>query len=107
MKPLSDALKELSSAEEFFGYFGLNYDPRILAAARLHILKRFHDNLAALAVPDETDAAALHAAYREQLARAYAEFTTGPALTQRVFPRLAAINYTFVPLSSVGGIQKG
>jgi len=101
MTPLAKELETLSSAEEFFAYFGLDYDPRVLAASRLHILKRFHDNLAAVDGLDDLDESAQRAAYCEQLRRAYATFMTGSALTMRVFPRLREPRGAFVALSSV------
>jgi nitrogenase-stabilizing/protective protein len=101
MTPLARDIEALSSAEEFFAFFGLDYDPRVLAASRLHILKRFHDNLAAVDGLDDLDETAQRAAYREQLGRAYATFQTGSALTMRVFPRLREPRGAFVALSSV------
>jgi nitrogenase-stabilizing/protective protein len=101
MTPLARDIEALSSAEEFFAFFGLDYDPRVLAASRLHILKRFHDNLAAVDGLDDLDETAQRAAYREQLSRAYAAFMTGSALTMRVFPRLRQPRGAFVALSSV------
>ena len=101
MTSLAKDLKALSSAEEFFAYFGLDYDPRVLAASRLHILKRFHDNLENVADLEALDEAGERAAYREQLSRAYATFVTGSALTMRVFPRLRESRGAFVALSAV------
>lgn len=101
MTELVEDLKGLSSAEEFFGYFGLGYDPRILAAARLHILKRFHDNLGNVPALDDMEQAAQRAVYREQLERAYLAYTGGPALAQRAFPALERLRSAFIPLASV------
>jgi nitrogenase-stabilizing/protective protein len=101
MTPLAKALEDLSSAEDFFAFFGLDYDPRVLAASRLHILKQFHDNLAAVADLENLDEPAQRAVYREQLSQAYATFVTGSALTMRVFPRLREPRGAFVALSSV------
>lgn len=101
MTDLIKDLEGLSSAEEFFAYFGLDYDPRILAAVRLHILKRFHDNLGKIPAFEEVDHVAQRAAYRDQLARAYADYSAGPALTQKAFPALERIRGAFIPLSAV------
>jgi hypothetical protein len=38
-------LEELSSAEDFLDYFGIDYDPTVVHVNRLHILQRFHDYL--------------------------------------------------------------
>jgi nitrogenase-stabilizing/protective protein len=101
MSALAQELEGLSSAEDFFAHFDVPYEPRILAACRLHILKRFHDNLGSVTGLDDLDTVALHAACREQLARAYADFTTHPALALGVFPRLKRMQGAFVALSSV------
>lgn len=102
MISVKQQLQELSSAEEFFAFLKLDYDPRILASSRLHILKRFHDliddaDTLETLTPDEQ-----RAAYRERLSRAYGEFQSAPALTRNVFPRLAAIHNRFVPLATIG-----
>lgn len=102
MTDLVKDIERLSSAEEFFAYFGLEYDPHILAAARLHILKRFHDNLGKIPALEEMDQATQRAAYRDQLACAYADYTAGPALAQKAFPALERIRGAFIPLSLVG-----
>ena len=91
-------LETLSSAEEFFAYFHLDYDPRILAASRFHILKRFRDNIAALAALDEMNPAEQRAALAEELRSAYADYLSGPALAQGAFPALERIRGAFVPL---------
>jgi nitrogenase-stabilizing/protective protein len=101
MATLSNDLAGLSSAEDFFAYFDLPYDPRILAACRLHILKRFHDNIAAVAELNERDDDAQRTVYREQLERAYADFVSGPALGKDAFPRLARMKGAFIALSAV------
>ena len=36
-------LDELSSAEDFLDYFGVEYLPSVVHVNRLHILQRFHD----------------------------------------------------------------
>ena len=40
-------LEKLSSAEDFFSYLKVDYDPALLRVARLHILKRMGKYLAA------------------------------------------------------------
>jgi nitrogenase-stabilizing/protective protein len=106
MNALSKELNGLSSAEDFFAHFDVPYEPRILAACRLHILRRFHDNLDGIAGLEQMDAAALRAVYRDQLQRAYADFTNGPALSQDAFPRLARMKGAFIALSAVRLPQK-
>jgi nitrogenase-stabilizing/protective protein len=77
-------LKELSSAEDFLGYFGVAFDPAIVQVNRLHILQRFHDHLAHVeAMPeDPAERFSLHA---DLLAGAYSDFVRSDARTEKVF----------------------
>ena len=102
MTPFAQELAKLSSAEDFFIYFGVEFDARVMAACRLHILKRFHDHLGRIEGLDALDDAAKRVVYRQQLASAYADFVTSPALAQGAFPRLRSVKGAFVALSSVG-----
>jgi hypothetical protein len=61
MSGFDTELAGLSSAEDFFVYFGLAFDPQIVAASRLHILKQFHDNLGGIAGLDTLPDARLSA----------------------------------------------
>lgn len=101
MSEFAQDLAKLSSAEDFFTYFGVAFDARVLAACRLHILKRLHDKLACIDGLDALDDTAKRILYRQQLAHAYADFVSGPALSQGVFPRLLRQRGAFVALSSV------
>src|ERR1035438_370710 len=40
-----EQLTKLSSAEDYFRFLGVSYDPAVLNVARLHILRRMGDNL--------------------------------------------------------------
>ncbi|WP_312915016.1 nitrogenase-stabilizing/protective protein NifW [Candidatus Competibacter phosphatis] len=42
---LQQDLAEMSSAEDFLLYFGIDFDPNVVEVSRLHILQRFHDYL--------------------------------------------------------------
>ncbi len=75
------ALDELTSAEDFLNYFGIDYDPAVVQVNRLHILQRFHDLLAGLDLqhPESmTQAAAL-------LNDAYNTFVHSNAQNEKVF----------------------
>lgn len=75
---------ELVSAEDFLTYFDVAFDPAIVQVNRLHILQRYHDYLDRIAdQPDGSEARrALHA---DCLARAYQDFVSSDALTEKVF----------------------
>jgi nitrogenase-stabilizing/protective protein len=77
-------LDELSSAEDFLDYFGIEYEPAVVHVNRLHILQRFHDYLAdGGEMPQDTaERWALHA---DLLAVAYQDFVTSDAATEKVF----------------------
>ncbi len=80
-------LEDLSSAEDLFAFFGVAYDERVLAPARLHILKRVSQYLGEHdldALGDE----ALFATARDALERAYADFVASSPRRERVFEEL-------------------
>ncbi|WP_271498320.1 nitrogenase stabilizing/protective protein NifW [Bradyrhizobium sp. CCBAU 11357] len=101
-----DRLGKASSAEEFFSLLGVEYDPKIVNVARLHILKRMGQYLA-----DEQFTGAPEAEIRARckaiLEQAYADFVRSSPIDQRVFKVLKdAVADTkkaaaFVPLSEL------
>lgn len=102
--PLAEELAELNSAEDFLDHFGVAYDPAVVRVNRLHILQRFHDYLAKQLPAPPADAAARHAACRQWLCRAYADFAASDAQTEKVFAvfrngaRAEGGSTAFVPL---------
>lgn len=77
-------LNEASSAEEFFTLLGVDYDPKLVNVARLHILRRMGQYLAGedfSGVADETVAERC----KIVLERAYADFVASSPIDQRVF----------------------
>jgi nitrogenase-stabilizing/protective protein len=77
-------LQRAASAEEFFQLLGVDYDPKVVNVARLHILKRMGQYLAGEdleALPGGEAAARCKAV----LERAYADFVASSPLDQRVF----------------------
>jgi len=101
MSQLWRDLADLSSAEDFFAYFDLTFDPRVMAVSRLHILKRFHDNLSRVDGLESLDDPATREVYRRQLADAYCEFAAGAPPAAPAFPGLARMGGGFVALSNV------
>lgn len=79
-----DNLRKLSSAEDFFSYLRVSYDPKVLRVARLHIMRRMGERMAGH-VHDETSDEEAWARYRQHLAAAYDEFSQHAPLEQRVF----------------------
>ena len=79
-------MRALSSAEEFFDYLALPYDPAVLHVTRLHVLKRFHQYLEAdRGQTENLDSAAQARAYRALLLRAYEDFIRSTPAREKVF----------------------
>ena len=84
VKDILPRLRACSSAEDFFAELKVKYDPKVLAPARLHILKRMGQHLATEdfeGMPDRVIAARCHSF----LERAYEDFVTSSPLKERVF----------------------
>jgi nitrogenase-stabilizing/protective protein len=99
---LDEALEDLSAAEEFLEYFGIEYDARTVQVNRLHILQRFHDYMAQAGELPE-DEAARRAVYVRLLQQAYEDFVKSDALTEKVFKvfHMHEPQTTFVPLTKI------
>ncbi|MGK2950946.1 MAG: nitrogenase-stabilizing/protective protein NifW [Thiobacillus sp.] len=99
---LDEALEDLSAAEEFLEYFGIEYDARTVQVNRLHILQRFH-NYIAQAGELPADEAPRRAVYARLLQQAYSDFVTSDALTEKVFKvfHMHEPQTTFVPLDDI------
>jgi nitrogenase-stabilizing/protective protein len=80
---LLEQLSRLSSAEEFFQFLEVPYQPAVLNVARLHILKRMAEYLRSC--PPEADEERLRAIFRAHLERAYLDFVSSSPLNERVF----------------------
>lgn len=91
-------LEELSSAEDFLEYFGIEYDPAVVQVNRLHILQRFHDYIDAAGeiTGNDTQRRELHAGL---LNSAYSDFVHSDAMTEKVFKVFRMHETTFsIPL---------
>jgi nitrogenase-stabilizing/protective protein len=99
---LDEALEDLSAAEEFLEYFGIDYDARTVQVNRLHILQRFH-NYIGQAGDLPADEAPRRAVYARLLQQAYEDFVTSDALTEKVFKvfHMHEPQTTFVPLTEI------
>jgi nitrogenase-stabilizing/protective protein len=85
MPSLTERLKALSSAEDFFAFFGVPYEERIVQVNRLHILKRFYQYLHKAEGLAGLDDVALVIRYRAMLAQAYRDFVVSTPAQEKVF----------------------
>ena len=93
-------MNELESAEDFLEFFGIDFDPEVVAVARLHVLQRFHDYL-------RNRSGATFEDYRACLAKAYDDFVHSGALTEKVFRvHKRAAGIATVPLASIGRVRR-
>jgi nitrogenase-stabilizing/protective protein len=79
-----DKLNKASSAEDFFGLLGVDYEPKILSVARLHILRRMAQYLASEDFGGMADEIVAERC-KSMLERAYADFVASSPIDQRVF----------------------
>lgn len=75
-----DELEDLESAEDFLDYFDIAYERSVVHVNRLHILQRFSDYLKQGAATTKT-----REFYHEALLRAYNDFVSSNAQTEKVF----------------------
>ena len=97
-------LDELSSAEDFLDYFGIEYNPSVVHVNRLHILQRFHDYLGQVNdMPEDEDQRRL--LYTDLLKGAYEDFVKSDAVTEKVFKvfHMNEPQQAFVPLTALRG----
>ncbi|MBW8458736.1 MAG: nitrogenase-stabilizing/protective protein NifW [Thiobacillus sp.] len=101
---LDEALEDLSAAEEFLEYFGIEYDARTVQVNRLHILQRFHDYIAKAGCMPQDDAQR-RAAYARLLQQAYDDFVQSDALTEKVFKvfHMHTLSKAGTPAPAAGG----
>lgn len=77
-------LKRLSTAEDFFVYLDVAFEPRVLHVARLHIMKRMGQYLAS-ETEDAASEDALRERCRQNLQTAYNDFVANSPIEARVF----------------------
>ena len=85
MHTLTERLKALSSAEDFFAFFAVPFDEAVVHVNRLHILKRFFQYLQKTPGLSELDDVEMYRRYRELLAQAYQDFVTSTPAREKVF----------------------
>ena len=95
-----DDLADLSSAEDFLDYFGIDYEAQVVQVNRLHILQRYHDYLA----KQEAGNAPEYQAWRKWLELAYRDFVDSSAQQEKVLAVYRkADGSSFLPLSALTG----
>lgn len=78
-----EQFNQITDAEAYFTFFGLDYDPQIVHVNRLHILRKFSQ---LMADADQTQSEeSLLQAYRQALQVAYNVFTTSNSVEQKLF----------------------
>ncbi|WP_213992190.1 nitrogenase-stabilizing/protective protein NifW [Sodalis sp. dw_96] len=111
-------IDEIDTAESFFDFFELPYDPSVIVAKRMHIMGDFHQRLAAIIsvplenIPEgEAGVTARDKAHwtlaRHLLGLSYDHFLQGTLATQSglaVYQRNNNKRY-FIPLSSLTEVQ--
>jgi nitrogenase-stabilizing/protective protein len=85
MSNFIERLKALSSAEDFFAFFALPFDERVVQVNRLHILKRFYQYLGKADGLAGLGEAQLYGRYRALLAQAYQDFVQSTPAQEKVF----------------------
>lgn len=101
MTDWQNGMHDCESAEDFFELFGVPYDPHLVRVHRLHILQRFHDQLALAEVSDSPeDRFAAHAA---ALAAAHATFAASTPQREKIFRVFQSLpgEPAFVPLAAL------
>ncbi|MGD8999501.1 MAG: nitrogenase-stabilizing/protective protein NifW [Granulosicoccaceae bacterium] len=95
-------LEELSSAEDFLDYFGIEYDQRVVHVNRLHILQRYHDYLNEVQAMPESEEEQ-RALYTDLLRGAYEDFVNSDAKTEKVLKiyKMQEPQTTFVSLGDI------
>lgn len=81
---VSDDLRRLSAAEEFFQYLHVEYDPQVVNVARLHILRRMGEYLRTAPAQPASDEETRQRV-RAHLQAAYADFVASTPIKERVF----------------------
>ena len=96
-------LRDLSSAEEFFKYFGVDYEPAVVHVNRLHILKRFNQYLRTATGFVDLDTSALHVACQGLLQKAYRDFVRSTPAQEKVFKVFQDMDGSHVALDQLRG----
>ncbi|ABC23068.1 nitrogenase-stabilizing/protective protein NifW [Rhodospirillum rubrum] len=84
MSRFLEDLRSLSSAEEFFSFLGVEFNPKVVQVNRLHILKKYQTYLKACDA-EENGESVSRETHKRCLERAYADFLTSDARSEKLF----------------------
>ena len=101
MNTLAQRLTQLSAAEEFLEFFGIDYEPAVLNVSRLHILKRFYQYIRQEQGLDTLDDIEMFKRLRAQLTQAYGDFVRSTPAKEKVFKVLQGANSQSVSLDAL------
>lgn len=90
---------DLSSAEDYCNFFGIDYDPAVLASKRLAVLQRFHDLL------PRNWGTLEFAELRAMFALAYSSMIDSTAREAQLFKIFKPL-VVGIPITSIGGRRK-
>ncbi len=86
MSSVLNQFLSLTNAEDYFQFFGLAYDPKVVLINRLHILKKFSLAIQQIGInPELVAESEWMAQYRQALQQAYALFCTSTGVEQKLF----------------------
>jgi len=80
---IREQLGKLSSAEDFFLFLQVPFEPTVVNVARLHILRRMGEYMRSSPSAPAEEIAFEY--YRAQLERAYRDFVVSSPMVERVF----------------------
>jgi nitrogenase-stabilizing/protective protein len=85
MSSLNVRMQALSSAEDFFAFFGVPYAPEVVQVNRLHILKRFYQYLRQAGDMGSLDDVEQYRRHRALLTQSYQDFVRSTPAQEKVF----------------------
>ena len=87
MEAWESELKRIVDTEDYFRFFGVEFDPKVVSVNRLHILRKFGELREEIERewPREASPEAKREAYGKALERAYETFLTRTAQEEALF----------------------
>ena len=79
-----EQFNRLRDAEEYFEFFNLPYDPKIVSVNRLHILRKFSTLMEEVEAQTTSESETLES-LRNALSEAYSTFLTSSSVDEKLF----------------------